>query len=224
LLAALTAPPGSENLPGEQQAMAAFRAHVETSHRNPCRRPRMLVHTTASKLAAAAMAGGLVLASSAVVATGSLPAGAQLTVRDVFSRVGVDVPGPDEHAGTRPAGGGGNGGTGKGEDVSGLATTTEETGRDKGAQISDLASDGTSRAGESGEAGESSSDTTDSRAPVDPSDAGGAETGAEASSGAGAAAGDAAEDVPDDAGAAADDTTDNAPDQVRPTPDLPIPR
>lgn len=215
LLEALTAPSGPDPLPGERQALTTYRAsvlaHRRPPHRNPLRRPRMLVHTAASKLTAAAMAGGLVLTGTAAVASGSLPSEAQQAVSDVFSRVGIEVPGPDEHAGSHPEGRGDgerNAG-GKGSEVSDLATTTDETGRDKGAQISDLASDGQSQAGEHGGA-DTGREAADEDAQATTPSAGGATSGDEASSGAGTAGAAIVEKARDGAGDGASDGAGDA--------------
>jgi hypothetical protein len=67
-----------------------------------------------------------------------LPAPAQDAVSGVLAKVGISVPsGVDHPAGT-------------GEEISHVATTTESTGVDKGAEISGIASGGMSQAGEHG--------------------------------------------------------------------------
>lgn len=201
LLAALSAPGETHALPGEQEALAAFRAHAPTPP-TPSRRPRMLAHLTAAKVAAAALSGGLVLTGGTAAATGTLPGPAQQTAKDVLGTVGVEVPGPDDAAGTHPGGesadgaGAGTGTTGKdkGEEVSDVATTTEETGRDKGAEVADTASDGKSRVGEEADG---PADTAEEHAPQGAGDA--ADT-----------AGEAGETVGDTAGEAGDTARDRA--------------
>jgi hypothetical protein len=94
----------------------------------------------------------------AAAAAGSLPGAAQDTASEWLSKVGVTVPAAGDRAkrdgrsddsgeaeapaGTTPGG--------NGEAVSGTARDTERAGVDKGAEISELASQGRSRAGERG--------------------------------------------------------------------------
>jgi hypothetical protein len=113
----------------------------------------------------AAVIGGFALGTGAAAAlAGDLPEPAQDAVARAADQVGFELPaswraddaGPPE--GT-DAGADGDEvpdpavepeSQGKGAEISELATTTELTGVDKGAAISDLASDGHSRAGEGG--------------------------------------------------------------------------
>jgi hypothetical protein len=169
LLEAAAAPvePGSQ--PGETAALAAFRASCACTD---ARRPRM--HTPLTPLravvAAAAGAGLLLTGGVAGAAGGMLPGAAQDKAHDMLAKIGVEVPGPNEHAaghadtrgrsakapasGTarateaEPTSGENGGASGKGETISELARTTESTGVAKGAEISEAASDGTSRAGQ----------------------------------------------------------------------------
>ena len=121
------------------------------------------------KLAGAAFAGALICTTGLAFA-GTLPDAAQDVASSMLSKVGVTVPGPNENAGTHPSvrgssspnGADSNGaeandeaaenGTGKGAEISELATTTDLSGVEKGAAISTLASDGKSQAGQHGEA------------------------------------------------------------------------
>ena len=158
VLAAAAAPtePGSQ--PGEAAALAAFRAEAPT----PNRRTRMFPSLKAAAVAATAT-GALLTGGVAMAATGALPGAAQDTARTMLGTVGVTVPGPADAAGTHPATRGRSAASAaattvptaapattaaaKGEAVSQLATTTDATGRDKGAAISALASEGRSKAG-----------------------------------------------------------------------------
>lgn len=129
----------------------------------------MLHPRTPYKTAAAAALGtGVLLAGGvAAAATGSLPGAAQGTARHMLERVGVTVPGADEHSdghaeargassdhvpassgGAEDAPGSEAGSAGKGDDVSQLATSDETSGIEKGAEVSDFASRGASHAGE----------------------------------------------------------------------------
>ncbi len=170
LLAAAAAPAESGPLPGEPEALAAFRAHAQT----PARRTRMLHSVTPLKaVAASALGTGLLLTGGvAAAATGSLPGAAQDTASRILSPVGVAVPGTaDASAGnaderesseeTATTGGKGAGDaseragdSGKGDHVSELARNPETTGVDKGAEVSGFASGGNSQAGRHGSSGD----------------------------------------------------------------------
>ena len=176
LLRAASAPAEPGPQPGEGAALAAFRAARPNS-----RRSSMLSSLTPLRATlAAAVSGGVLLTGGvAAAATGSLPGAAQDTAHALLSKVGVSVPGPDNHAAghadqrgngdagdspsTDPAGHG-SGTDGKGNEVSRLATTTDSTGVDKGAEISTLASDGKSKAGQHGSAGDESGKSSTGKA------------------------------------------------------------
>jgi hypothetical protein len=181
LLAALGAPSEPGPLPGEDGALAAFRA----AHRP--RRSRVQSRSTAVKalLASGATAGLVLTGGMAAAASGTLPGAAQDTARQMLETVGITVPGANDasagHADTR-----GSSAlrlaepavmpvsdkqvleeseSGQGAAVSELARTTEATGVDKGAEISTLASGGMSQAGQHGSA-------TAPETPARPQDAG----------------------------------------------------
>jgi hypothetical protein len=175
LRAAAPSAPADGALPGEAEALAAFRAaahdHERPAMQTTRNRARVLIATSATAAALACM-------GSAAAATGSLPGAAQQTAHDVLARIGVTVPGPNahsaEHADTR----GRSASTpaqvptqtpaqtpaqtpeaqptahpsahGKGAEISQLARTTTATGVAKGAEISTLASGGKSQAGQHG--------------------------------------------------------------------------
>ena len=155
LLAAAAAPTEPGPLPGEAEALAAFRASQTTTRRSP-----VLTYLTAFKtpIAAALGTGVLLTAGMGVAMAGSLPGAAQDTASELLGKVGVTVPGADEHsAGHADQRGGSEDAAdepassekdGKGSEVSELATTTDLEGVEKGAAISDEASDGKSQAGE----------------------------------------------------------------------------
>jgi hypothetical protein len=167
LLAAAGAPADAGPLPGEAEALAAFRAAngqplAGVGHRP--RRARRATGRTSLRLAAAALTGSVVLAGGlAAAATGSLPGAAQQTAKDMLSKVGVTVPGPADQAGEHPARRGKSGTSGqvgqrgspepstnpgKGPTVGESPTTTTETRVRNGAEVSDTSSGGKSRAGE----------------------------------------------------------------------------
>lgn len=171
LLAAAAAPTESGPVPGEEQVLAAFRASHETARRSFMRSP-----LTPAKTALAAAVGATVLLTGGVAAaaTGSLPGAAQEKASEMLTKVGVSVPGPDEHSAGHPDVRGGSASDddetqdpevvkpaedsgkaaersgdshGKGEAVSEMATSDETTGVEKGAAVSGYASGGKSQAG-----------------------------------------------------------------------------
>jgi hypothetical protein len=162
LLAAAAAPTEPGPQPGEDAALAAFRAAVPA----PTRRIRMLPSLKATAIAATAT-GALMVGGVAAAATGTLPGAASDTARAALARVGVTVAGPADasttHSATHGSADASAGTTDStaatvpspaatasahGKAVSELATTTTLTGRDKGAAISTLASGGKSQAGQ----------------------------------------------------------------------------
>jgi hypothetical protein len=98
----------------------------------------------------------------------------------MLAKVGISVPGPNEHAGTHPSVRGSSSDASSDavtrSDTAELATTTELTGVDKGAAISSAASDGQSQAGQHGSASGGS-------APVETPNGGGTGTADTASGG-----------------------------------------
>ena len=104
LLAAAAAPAEPGPLPGEAEALAAFRAARLTT-----RSERMPATTTPLRtaLAGGATAGLLLTGVLSAAAAGTLPGAAQEVARGLLARVGVTVPGPDAasegHADTRGA-------------------------------------------------------------------------------------------------------------------------
>jgi hypothetical protein len=144
--------------------VAAARASRETTTRAPRRSSLHRVKPIAALVTVAlTCTAGLALA-------GTLPGAAQDVASEMLAKVGVDVPGPNDNAGTHPSVRGqsdvsddstnhvnrpedaGPAGSGKGAEISPLATTTDLEGVDKGAAISTLASGGQSQAGQNGQA------------------------------------------------------------------------
>jgi hypothetical protein len=157
LLEAASAPTEPGPVLGELEAMAAFRAAQGPASR----RSSVSALLASARVTVGAALGALVLTGGvgAAAAAGSLPGAAQDTASEWLSKVGVTVPTAGERtkphhdrsddsgeaeapAGARP--------DGRGEEVSGTARDTGESGADKGAAISELASEGRSRAGERG--------------------------------------------------------------------------
>jgi hypothetical protein len=99
LLAAAAAPAEAGPQPGEDQALAAFRAPRRT------RRIPMFSHPIRTKaaVAAAISAGTLLFAGVGGAAAGVLPDPAQDTASSVLARLGLDVPRAADHAGDHPA-------------------------------------------------------------------------------------------------------------------------
>ena len=83
---------------------------------------------------------GALVGSTGLAAAGVLPDAAQDAVSNVFDRVGITIPASGDHLAT------------SGDEVSVIATTTDATGVDKGAEISSAASGGMGQAGEHGSA------------------------------------------------------------------------
>ncbi|MGH3364275.1 MAG: hypothetical protein ACRDOW_06060 [Nocardioidaceae bacterium] len=157
LLEAASAPTEPGPVLGELEALAAFRA----THGAASRRSSVSARLASVRVTVGAALGALVITGGvgAAAAAGSLPGGAQDTASEWLSKVGVTVPtagdGAKPHDGRRDDSGeaeapAGTTPGGHGEKVSGTARDTEKTGADKGAAISELASEGRSRAGEHG--------------------------------------------------------------------------
>ncbi|MCU1461785.1 MAG: hypothetical protein JWO37_1860 [Acidimicrobiales bacterium] len=115
-----------------------------------------------TKLAAAGLTGALAL-TTGLAAANALPGAAQDVASDALAKVGVSVPGPNDHAGDHPNTRGQSTdhtadtatpntptSNGKGSEISNLAKTTDATGVDKGAEICTAASDGKCQAGQHG--------------------------------------------------------------------------
>jgi hypothetical protein len=171
VLAAAAAPVEPGPVAGEQAAIAAFRAARRDRAVAPHgHRKRRWVRMGTARLAAAGLAAGAVLACGvAAAATGSLPGTARQVARDVLTHLGT-VPGPAVPEGrpvmpsdasrrdgapdgvAQPNDGAGDStrdrSAGTGEEISETARTTNQFGVEKGAAISDKASNGGSHAGE----------------------------------------------------------------------------
>ncbi len=116
----------------------------------------------------------VLIGSGGLAMAGELPGAAQSVASSMLSKLGVDVPGPNEHAGDHPDTRGDSGtssgesadsvskandqtsndasGSGKGSEISQIATTTTATGVLKGAEICTVASAGQCKAGQQGAA------------------------------------------------------------------------
>lgn len=168
--------------------------------RTPSRRTRMPSTLIIAK-ALAALSAVTLSGSVAAAATGNLPTALQDRVANAVEHVGVNLPGGDhaveaaDHAGNSADAAD----SGQGADISDTARTTDATGVDKGAEISDQASDGKSRAGD--EHGAPGSNP----AGVDTPNGGGLDTAGTASDGANRAGAGHAADAAGDGSANAED-------------------
>lgn len=215
VLSALGRPAAPASPLEESGAVASLAVHLAGE---PAATPRRSIVSVRRRMAMLGSTGliGVAGLTSGLAAAGALPGAAQGVAADMLAKVGVTVPGPDEHSGghpdvrgrsdeiadddVAPAGSGAEGSQGQGAEISELARTTSATGVDKGAAISDAASDGKSRAGEGGP----TTSTTGPAAPTggtgvaDGASSGhsstGTETADESSGGSSAEGGDNAED------------------------------
>ena len=182
LLESAAAAPTAGELSRETEVVATVAAAVRSSSSIESGSPRrffMPFALSRPRMTAAFVA--LTLACSAGLASaGSLPGAAQDIASAMLAKVGISVPGPNEHAGTHPSVRGSSSDASSDavtrSDIAELATTTDLTGIDKGAAISRAASDGKSQAGQHGSASGGS-------APVDTPNNGGTGTADTASGG-----------------------------------------
>jgi hypothetical protein len=112
-----------------------------SSDRRSSRRSRKSISRgSRAKIGGLVVIGALV-GSTGLAAAGVLPDAAQDAFSHVLDKVGITVPaGNDDPASS-------------GEELSGIATTTDATGVEKGAEISSVASGGKGRVGQQGSAG-----------------------------------------------------------------------
>ena len=156
LLESAAAEPTADQLSRETEVVAMVARAVRSSssiHTASPRRFFMPFALSRPRISAAFVA--VTLASTAGLASaGSLPGAAQDIASSMLAKVGISVPGPNEHAGTHPSVRGSSSDASSDavtrSDIAELATTTDLTGVDKGAAISSAASDGKSQAGQHG--------------------------------------------------------------------------
>jgi len=157
LLAAVADSPAAGDFSRESETVGLIAAVVRSSQprtTEPRRRsivPRLRLATAFATVALAATTG--------LAFAGSLPGAAQDVASTMLAEVGVSVPGSSSNAGDHPNVRGRSSdapvtssNSGKGGEISDLATSTDLTGVEKGAAISTLASGGQSQAGEHGRA------------------------------------------------------------------------
>ena len=181
LLESAAAEPTADELSRETEVVAMVAAAVRSSSsiHSVSRRFFKPFALSRPRITAAFVAVSLAC-TAGLASAGSLPGAAQDIASSMLAKVGISVPGPDEHAGTHPSVRGSSSDASSdastGSEIGELATTTDLTGIDKGAAISSAASDGKSQAGQHGSASGGS-------APVDTPNSGGTGTADTASGG-----------------------------------------
>lgn len=151
-LALLAVPATAAELEGEQPAVASIAARLAAPDAGSPRRTKISVRRVV-QLSLASVAGGVALLGG-LAAANALPGAAQGVASDVLGNVGISVPNPNAHAGSHPDTRGDSGShpgtppSNHGGDVSDVARNTTATGADKGAAVSNVASDGRSQAGD----------------------------------------------------------------------------
>jgi hypothetical protein len=163
MLDVASAEPSYDELGREAEIVALIAATVRSSPHTDSSSPRrsfMPFALSRPRLTAALVAAGLAC-SAGLASAGALPGAAQQVASDMLAKVGISVPGSNEHANDHPSLRGRSAvehaTAGKGSDISELATTTELSGVEKGAAISTAASNGKSQAGQNGSASAASS-------------------------------------------------------------------
>jgi hypothetical protein len=161
LLDAVSAEVAAEELELEGEGVVAFVRAVRSSEPAISVSPRrftMPLTLSRARLVAAALMAALVT-SAGLASAGSLPGAAQDVASEMLGKLGVSVPGANDHAGTHPDGRGSSrtapaapSAEGKGSEISELTRTTDATGVEKGAVVSTAASEGKSQAGQHGSA------------------------------------------------------------------------
>jgi hypothetical protein len=142
VLRAATTAVDHEELPHEAEHVAlaiALMQQPSSASTQPERKARKKRSRTRLKLGGLIVVGAL-MGSTGLAAAGALPDAAQDAFSRVLEAVGITVPASGDH----PAS--------SGEQISEIATKTEVTGVDKGAEISSAASGGMSQAGQHGSA------------------------------------------------------------------------
>jgi hypothetical protein len=175
----------AEEIAREAEIVAMVAAAVRSSssvHPSSSRRSYMPFALSRPRISAAFVAVWLACTVIGLASAGTLPGAAQEIASTMLAKVGISVPGTNGNAGTHPDVRGTStlapSNAGIGSDISGLATSTDLSGVDKGAAISGAASDGKSQAGMHGSASAGAS------APVATPNSGGTGTADAASNGA----------------------------------------
>jgi hypothetical protein len=175
-------------------------------------RSRKMSRSRSLKVGGLVVVGALV-GSTGLAIAGVLPDAAQDAVSNVFDRVGITIPASGDHPAT------------SGAEVSSIATTTDATGVDKGAEISSAASGGMSQAGQHGAGAAETANAGADAAPVPVPNEGGTGTADTASGGAsdvGTTTADAESDGHSSEGSGNASVAPSAPD-VAADPPVPVP-
>jgi hypothetical protein len=182
LLESAAVEPTADELFRETEMVAMIAAAVRSSSSLHSMSPkRAFMPFALSRPRIAAVFVAVTLACTAGLASaGSLPGAAQDIASAMLAKVGISVPGPNQHAGTHPSvrrsSDDASLDAATGSEIGELAMTTDLTGLARGAAISSEASDGKSQAGQHGSASGGS-------APVDTPNSGGTGTADTASGG-----------------------------------------
>jgi hypothetical protein len=165
VIEALAQEPTAAELDAEHETVLGITAAIASAPAPRTRRSAVPAQLLSPRRLTALVAATGVALFGGLAAAGALPGAAQEAASDALEKVGISVPNPNDasngHADTRgksgdhPAveaeddeGAEPDASNGKGAEISETARTTENTGVDKGAEISDAASDGKSHAGE----------------------------------------------------------------------------
>jgi hypothetical protein len=185
LLQAVSVEPAAQEIGREAEVVARVAAAVRFSSPTDSSPRRSLMPFALSRPSVSvALVAALLACTVGLASAGSLPGAAQDIASEMLAKVGISVPGPNDNAGTHPDERGSSTviplSSGQGSEISDLAQTTNLSGLDKGAAISNVASDGKSQAGTHGGASGAS-------APVATPNGGGTGTADTASGGASSA-------------------------------------
>ena len=123
----------------QQRSPVSPSSERRSSRRSSRRSRKSISGGSRAKIGGLVVIGALV-GSTGLAAAGVLPDAAQDAFSHVLDKVGIRVPAGSDH----PAS--------SGEELSGIATTTDATGVEKGVEISSVAGGGKSRAGQQGSA------------------------------------------------------------------------
>lgn len=216
LLDGMTRHAMSDPAPALVVAMAAT-ARISVEPTTGTTRKRLMITKVLTTKLAAVTAVLVFTATGAAAATGTLPDAAQDGVAKAAGHVGINLPDSanDKARDATEDRGQDSGGApseeNHGTDVSGVATETEATGADKGAEISTTARDGHGRAPAASPDTPAATGTDSNPAPVDTPNPGGTATADGASDGASSTGTSTANDAADDASANADDHSTGRP-------------
>jgi hypothetical protein len=153
LVHVLAADPDERGRRGGREVVEGMAAQLRDVAPVPARAKARGTRRRIAQLAAVGTVGAVGLVSG-LAAANALPGATQGIASDALGTLGVHVPSPSGHADVHPETGGQSPSqpapNGMGDDVSSLATADATSGRDHGAAVSGLASDGRSQAGVNG--------------------------------------------------------------------------